>query len=215
MSTPRPRRPGRRPVADDTDLRARLLDAAVEAYSRSGVAGTTNRALARAAGVNPALVSYYFGDQLPATVAQERILPAMGELIAAMGEPPEAALGLATRFVDAVYAVIARHPWLPGLWVREVLVDGGAFRHIVFERADAVPRVVAARFAQAQQAGGLAEGIEPRLVVVSLVGLTLFTAASAPIWRRVFDADDLGVDAMRRHAHALLAHGLAPAGASR
>ncbi|AXK71762.1 TetR/AcrR family transcriptional regulator [Lysobacter sp. TY2-98] len=215
MANARARRPGRRPVEDDADLRGRLVDAALAAYAATGVRATTNRAIARSAGVNPALVNYYFGDRLTDAVVEERILPALGELLAAMGHPPEAPLALATRFVDAVSAVIAQHPWLPPLWMREVLVEGGAFRHVVLDRVGAVPRAVASRLAESQRAGQLDGDLDPRLVVVSLVGLTLFTAASAPIWRHLFAADDLDVSVLRRHAHALLAHGLAPPGALR
>ena len=44
--------------------------------------------------------------------------------------------------------------------------------------------------------------------MVSLVGLTLFPAAGAPIWRRLFDAEDLDFDAVRLHTLALLDRGL-------
>lgn len=209
MPASRPRRPGRRPVQDATDLRAHLLDAAVQAYANAGVAASTNRAIARAAGVNPALVNYYFADRLTDAVVEERLLPVMAEVMASMGEPPETPLALGRLFVDAVCGVIERHPWLPALWIREVLVDGGAFRDAVFSRIGVLPRAVAARLGDAQRAGRIDAGLDPRLVVVSLVGLTMFTAASAPIWRRLFDADDLDIDTVRRHAHAFLAHGLA------
>ena len=44
--------------------------------------------------------------------------------------------------------------------------------------------------------------------MVSLVGLTLFPAAGAPIWRQMFDAGDLDADAMRDHTIALLDRGV-------
>jgi hypothetical protein len=44
--------------------------------------------------------------------------------------------------------------------------------------------------------------------MTSLVGLTLLPAAGAPIWRALFEADDLGLDDVRRHAIALLDRGL-------
>ena len=50
--------------------------------------------------------------------------------------------------------------------------------------------------------------LAPRLLVPTLVGLTLFPAAGAPIWRQMFDAGDLGMDDVRRHALALLDRGL-------
>jgi hypothetical protein len=44
--------------------------------------------------------------------------------------------------------------------------------------------------------------------MVSLVGLTLFPAAGAPIWRRLLNADDLNFDAVRLHTLSLLDRGL-------
>jgi len=209
-----PRQPGR-PLADTAvDLRARLLDAAIACYARHGIAGTSNRAIAREAGANAALVNYYFGDreQLKQAVVEERLLPAIEGMLARIGPPPDDAIELALRFVDAAAAIDERHPWLPPLWVREVLCEGGALRETVFARIGAVPRLFAARFAQAQAEGRLNPELDPRLLMVTLVGLTLFPAASAPIWRSVFDGDAArGIDAaaIRRHARALLTHGLA------
>lgn len=60
-----PRRRGRpakaRAVTDDT--RARILAAAAVEFSRDGYEATSVRAVARAAGVDPALVRHYFSDK--------------------------------------------------------------------------------------------------------------------------------------------------------
>ena len=47
-----PRRPGRPPKQHAADTRALLLDAALEAFARHGYAGTSVRAIARAAGLS-------------------------------------------------------------------------------------------------------------------------------------------------------------------
>jgi hypothetical protein len=47
-------------------------------------------------------------------------------------------------------------------------------------------------------------------MVVSMVGLTMFPLASAPIWQQVFGAGELGADAVQRHALAMLTHALEP-----
>jgi AcrR family transcriptional regulator len=44
------------------DTRARLVAAAIETLKREGYAGASARAIARAAGVNQALIFYYFGN---------------------------------------------------------------------------------------------------------------------------------------------------------
>jgi AcrR family transcriptional regulator len=60
-SVRRPVRRGRRPGAPDT--RAAILAAAREQFGAQGFRGTTIRAVAAAAGVDPALVHHYFGSK--------------------------------------------------------------------------------------------------------------------------------------------------------
>ena len=67
---------------------------------------------------------------------------------------------------------------------------------------------VDALLAQAQAAGQLNPRLDPRLLVPSLVGQTMFLAASAPIWRSVFDAQEIDADALCAHVLALLESGL-------
>lgn len=205
-----PRRPGR-PSGEDAGRRGRLLDAALALYARDGVAAASLRAIAASAGVTPALVSYYFGgkDRLLNAVVEERLLPAvelLREHVAAAGEDAGA---LAGGFVRGVHAVVARHPWLPSLWVREVLSEGGALRDLLLTRiAPKVPRVLAERFGAARARGALNPDLDPRLLVVSLVGLALFPFAAEPVWRRLFDAADIDHAALLRHTLALLDRGL-------
>src|SRR5690606_39194362 len=121
------------------------------------------------------------------------------------GDDPAA---LIASFVRGIGDAIAASPWLPALWVREVLCDGGALREALFERmVPRLPQMLAGRFAAAQAAGRLNPDLDPRLMVVSLVGLTLFPAAGAPIWRRLFAADDLDAEALANHTIALLDRG--------
>lgn len=205
------RAPGR-PGADSPDLRERVLDAAIACYTRQGIAATSLRAIATEAGVNPALLHYYFGDkeQLREAVIAERVLPAFSSLREpVMAVAGEDVAGLIAGFVQGVGRLVAEHPWLPALWVREVLCEGGALRDVLLERiGPQLPQMMAARFAQAQQRGELNEDLDPRLLMVSLVGLTLFPAAGAPIWRRLLQAEDLDFVALRRHTLALLDRGL-------
>ncbi|TFH88430.1 TetR/AcrR family transcriptional regulator [Billgrantia azerbaijanica] len=221
MSTPKPpvrppgertrtRRPGR-PSGDGRDQRERLLDAALAHYADHGVAASRLRAIATAAGVTPAMISYYFGGKaaLLEAVIEERLLPVVGEIRGHLEGRDNDAGALVEGFVGGMHATIERHPWLPRLWVREVLSEGGALRELLVNRiAEQIPRRLAAAFAQAQQSGRLNPDLDPRLLVVSLVGLTLFPLAAAPLWQQVFDSDDLDTTALQHHTLALLTRGL-------
>ena len=205
-----PRRPGR-PRADEANQRERLLDAAVDCFAGDGIGATSLRTIALKAGVTPALVHYYFGskEQLVDAFIAERVTPvaaALRESLLAAGPEPRA---LIAAFVRGIHDVVARHPWWPALWVREVLNEKGALRDVLRKQiAPQVAQLIAGALADAQKRGELAPDLDPRLTMVSLMGLTMMPLAAEHIWRRVFDADDIDREALLRHTLALLDHGL-------
>ena len=211
-AAPRKRARGRRPTAESADLRATLLDAALACFVRKGIAASSLRDIAGEAHVTPALVHYYFGDkaQLQQAVVEERLLPVVAQMrapVAQAGDGDVAAL--IAGFVHGIAGVVAQHPWLPTLWVREILCEGGALRDMMISQVGPMlPKMMAGRFAAAQQAGQLNPDLDPRLLMVSLIGLTMFPMASAPIWRQLFGADDIDFDDLRRHTLVLLDRGL-------
>lgn len=205
---------GRPAVAEAQDQRGRLLDAALACFVERGIAATSLRDIAQRAGVTPALLHYYYGDkaQLVDALVEMLLLPALASLRGRLDAAGEDIRATVLALVDGLVELVRIHPWWPQLWVREVLCEGGALRDLLVGRvAPQVARVVAARFVAAQRRGELNPGLDPRLLMASLVGLTLFPAAGAPIWRAIFEADELGMDDVRRHALALLESGLSPA----
>lgn len=205
-----PRRPGR-PRAEEANQRERLLDAAVACFAADGVAATSLRGIALKAGVTPALVNYYFGskEQLLDAFIAERVAPVVGvlrESLLAAGPEPRALLA---AFVRGIHDVVERFPWWPSLWVREVLSEKGALRHVLHNIiAPQVTQLLARTLGDAQKRGAMSADLDPRLLVVSLVGLTMFPLAAEHIWRRIFPAGDLDRSVLLRHTLALLDHGL-------
>jgi TetR/AcrR family transcriptional regulator len=206
-----PRGPGR-PKAGSIDQRERLLDEALNCFSERGIAATSLRALARRTGLTPAMLNYYFGskDRLVDAVVAERLLPVIAEIRRGMAEISEdntAATIMA--FVSGMHDSIRRHPWLPALWVREVLSESGHLRDVLVEQiAPEISLPLSQSIADAQSRREINADLDPRLLFVSLIGLTMFPFAAAPIWRRVFDADDIDADTMLAHTAALLQKGL-------
>lgn len=205
-----PRAPGRPRLG--ADQRARLLDAALACYVRQGIRGTSIRDIAHEAGVTSALVHYYFGDaeKLLQQVVQERLMQVFqtvrGSLLAVDQDNPAL---LITGFVNAICAGIEAHPWWPALWVREVISEGGSLRELLLQGV--LPefiRSLAQHFSAAQKRGRINAQIDPRLLVVSVIGVTLFPVAGAPVWREALDANELSLNDIRSHALALLTDGL-------
>lgn len=205
-----PRKPGR-PRAEQVSHRERLLDAAVACFAADGVAATSLRMIALKAGVTPALVNYYFGskEQLLDAFIAERLSPVVAVLrdrLLAAGDDPRAVLA---AFVGGIHDVVAAHPWWPALWVREVVSENGVLRDVFHKIiAPQVTQLLARTLGEAQKRGALSADLDPRLLVVSLVGLTMFPLAAEHIWRRVFPAGDIDRGVLLRHTLALLDHGL-------
>ena len=219
MTTPvRQRRSPGRPAKARGDQRDRLLEVALTLFSRNGVAGTPLSAIARRARVTPALMHYYFGnrEQLLDALMDERIAPLVmrvGLQLAAAGGDPSA---LVRAFVTHMMTMLAENPWLPQLWVREVLTDSGTLRERLLKRiAPKIAPMLAERLADAKAHGVLNPGLDPRLTVVSLIGLTLFPLAAQSIWRRLLDADDIDTQTLINHTLALLGSGLGAAASER
>lgn len=205
------RGPGR-PPAGSADQRERLLEAALRSFADEGIGATSLRALARETGLTPAMLNYYFGtkDRLIDAVIAERLMPVIAELkqrMAAIVDQDPAKTMLV--FVSGLYEAIDHHPWLPALWVREVLSDNGHLRDVFIERiAPEIALPLCEQIKRAQSRHEINARLDPRLLFVSLIGLTLFPFAAAPIWRRVFQAPDIGPERMLEHTLALLESGI-------
>lgn len=205
------RRPGR--PGTDEGQRDRLLDVAVQLFSEAGIDATPLNRIASQAAVSPAMVNYYFANKagLVEAVVEERILVLLGPMAASIdrlaeGEASaEMIAGLAREMVRRVAAT----PWLPALWVKEVLADNGRLRPMLLSAL--APRFAGGLSAMArkgQQAGLLNPAIDPRLLPISVVGLTMFALASRSLWQQLPGNEDIDTETLVNHVQALLLQGL-------
>ncbi|WP_345814661.1 TetR/AcrR family transcriptional regulator [Paraburkholderia sp. PREW-6R] len=208
------RRPGRPSGAvRGAGQRARLLDAALALFARQGIVDTTLGAIAREAGFTPAMVHYYFKTrgQLLDVLIDERFAP----LRAALGTPfqqnPDDPVAAITQLARRLVDVAAEHPWFPSLWIREVISDGGLLRQRMHERfGDTYQKASLAAISRWQQEGRLNAGLEPSLVFITLLGLTILPLASSQLWHTDPVRKNIGGEDIARHAIALLVQGIGP-----
>jgi len=204
-------RPGRPVVESNIERRQLLLDVTLELFANHGIAGTSLNAIALKANVTPALVHYYFGnkEKLVDVVINERLLPLMIEFIKPLdmedSDPLQAIQTLARWLIDLTAAT----PWLSALWVREVLSEGGQLREWILDNVavqmnEKLGKLVIA----AQKKGQLNKKLDPRLVIVSLIGLTLFPLACAPIWQELPGNKNISTENMSKHMLELFTNGI-------
>lgn len=200
------RRIGRPPQASAPDARQRLLDAALTLFAEQGVAGTTIAGIAARAGVTPAMVHYYFSnrDRLLDAVAQERLREIVTGVWSPVVETTEVVpmlRGLVQRIVTATEV----HPWLPSLWLREVVSEGGQLRERLMRilPLGSVRHLIGA-VAGAQSRGEVSPRLEPRLVLLSVLGLTFLPLATIRLWQALPLLQGVEREDVARHAEALL-----------
>jgi AcrR family transcriptional regulator len=208
------RRPGR-PIgsARGPEQRTRLLDTALNLFARQGIVDTTLGAIAREAGFTPAMVHYYFKtrDQLLDVLIEERFLPLRKAIGGAFEANPDDPVAAITQLAQRLVALSDQNPWFPPLWVREVISEGGLLRQRMHERfGHTYHQASVKRIQQWQKEGRMNAELEPSLVFLTLLGLTILPLATSKMWRNDPVRRSLTSDDIARHAVALLVHGLGP-----
>ncbi len=196
------RKPGRpQDRSATTDPREALLDEACRLFAAEGVDAVSLKRVAAAADVTPAMVSYYFGGkQGLAHAALERGLEHLLEVVREVAATEEGPV--TTAFVDRYINAIVSAPYLPQLMIREVLGGKAAYREAIMEKfvrraLELMPPRVAADMA----AGRIRADLDPRLTMLSLVGMCVFPFLAAPLLKPI-----LGFEYDKRFADALVAH---------
>jgi AcrR family transcriptional regulator len=202
---------GRPPQGTTADARAQLLDAALVLFAEHGVAGTTIAGIAARAGVTPAMVHYYFNNRgrLLDAVAQERLRQIVTAVWSPVVETDEV-VPMLRGLVQRILSATELHPWLPSLWLREVVSEGGQLRErllriLPFEYV----RHLIGAVASAQSRGEVSPLLEPRLVLLSVLGLTFLPLATMRLWQSVPVLQGVEREDVARHAEALLVRAFA------
>src|SRR5215469_17499681 len=208
---PRKRRGRGRPPADSgEDVRKKLLDAARDLFLRYGYRAVSSRQIGAAAGVNFAMIRYYFGGKpgLYREILQGLLPPQLNEF-EAWADAGGAAL---PQILENLVRMWAANPWVAGFVLREVLVPGGPMRSMFLREfperlAPLVERAVRAQMRR----GTLRADLDPKLLVLSIVSLAIFPFLAFSLTSRVFNVrhDEEFVSRLLAHTQALLAHGMA------
>ena len=204
-----PRRPGRpRGGKRATTSREQLLDIALDLFSRQGIANTSLNAIAKEAGVTPAMLHYYFNsrEQLLDAMIEERFLPrrsAIGALFSAHPDDPVTAL---TLMVKKLADLAVEHRWFAPLWMQEVIGEMPVLRtHLQARFGDEKYQATLETVARWQQEGKLNRDLAPELLFTTLLSLVLVPFSRMRNDERLHT---LSPDSIVRHALAVIGSGI-------
>lgn len=185
-------------MSEDGETRDRILAAARTTFLQRGTSGARMQEIADEAGVNKALLHYYFRskERLAAAVFRQearRLLPGVIRLFAS--EMPLAEK--VRRIVDLYVEVLTEAPALPAYLLAEMHYHPDRLRSFVAsvtggEPADHIDRAreVLRRQIEAGVEAGELHPITPDQLIADVVSLCIFPFAARPMFRIILRGDE-------------------------
>jgi TetR/AcrR family transcriptional regulator len=172
----------RTPVSDpDIETRERILDAAHTVFMKKGTANSRTQEIADEAGINKALLHYYFGTKSAlADAVFERALATIAPLI--FGILADPGRSIEQKVHDVVREQLAFHgarPYLAGYMLSEMHAEPERVTR-VFSRRGGVPLDALRRQLREAAKAGKIRPISAENFVVNLMGLLIFPFAIRP-----------------------------------
>lgn len=180
--------------ADGTP-RARILDAAAQHFAAEGFSNATTRAIAATAGVNQAMIHYYFHTK---TTLYERVLAGMvvdllsglaGSLAMRAGSPADALAGLPERIVS----VFTSDPVRVQILRREIGSGAPHLRAVVDLLGASGPRgfrTIMTGYVDAARAAGALPPEPPEAILSFLLVHAYGAILVEPMLRHVFGSEE-------------------------
>ena len=177
------------------ESRAAILRAAVREFAEHGIAGARTDAIARAAGVNKALLYYYFKDKETMYGAVlDQVFRGLRERVFASIEGDASPRDKILNYVGAYFDYIAANPLYPRLVQREMMRAGKGqspnLQHIVKEYFRPIFGRLTVVFEEGTARGDF-RAVDPLHFVPSIVALIVFYFSSAPVIQLMTHANPL------------------------
>jgi AcrR family transcriptional regulator len=194
-STGQRRRPPARALDGDTERR--ILDAAHAVFLRSGTAGARTQEIAAEAGVNSALLHYYFRSK--ERLAEAVFRRAAGELFPVVAGILASDLPLedkVRKVIEVELERLSRAPYLPAYVISELAYHPERIQQLLAaltgERPAALGQTVLARIQtqiRAEVRAGRMRQIAAEQFLVNLLSMCIFPFAAKPMLGVMFGLD--------------------------
>ena len=170
-----------RPRTDDSAARAKISAAGEELFAARGYAGTAVRDIAEKAGVNGAMIHYYFRNKegLYRAILESAASRVREMLVETTGGDLSTKDRLA-RFVEAYAAYILSHPNLARILYREMLAGGSRLIKVAQKYAVTNYTILRETMAEGVRRGELRK-IDIDLAPISLMGMVVVFQLVRPI----------------------------------
>ncbi len=163
----------------------KILTAAQTVFIRKGMDGARMQEIANEAGINKALLHYYFRtkEKLFEAIFKKvfsKILPNLMDMVNS-AEPFETKL---TRFIENYIDLLQKNPFLPTFILKEMNRDPGFLASLI-KASGVQPELLFAMF-EREMAAGKIRRMDPRDLLINILSLSIFPIASKPLMSIMF-----------------------------
>ena len=174
-----------RPVGGDNEkVRADLLRVARDHFLKRDFKAVSLREIASSAGVNGAMVNYYFGGKKGLYMAMvDEVFESLQEQLKELDDNAEYSVA---DFSRSYSLLLAQNPWWPNFFVREILFSEGETRDEVVQRMSSLiaPKLLQSIHKEINN-GHYRNELKPELTILSLMAMTIFPFLAAPMVERM------------------------------
>jgi len=174
---------------------ARIFEAASAVFHEKGYAGARMQEIADRAGINKAMLHYYYRnkDKLFEGVFRTARLQVLGPILDVIG----ADLPLPVKMERAVHTYIDQlvaHPEVPAFVLQELRRHPDRVRRFIDEEVQLLFQGLARQIREADRRAEI-RPVPPEHVVVNLIGLCVFPFVGRPVIQAVLGLDEEGFEA--------------------
>ena len=202
-------------LVSDQSTEQRILEAARRVFVVKGFAGARMQEIADAAGINKALLHYYFRskEKLFEQIFREafgRLLPGLAEIFSR----PLPFFRKIELFTETYISLVIEQPYLPVFVLSEMHRNPDDFfqKHIQPEMLASI-RQIGRQFAEAAQEG-LIRPIDPRQLMLNIMSLCVFPFVGRPMLQRMMQLNDTEyqqlMEARRQSVSAFIIQAIQP-----
>jgi AcrR family transcriptional regulator len=172
-----PRRPGRpRGKKPGTANREQLIDIALALFARHGIARVSLNAIAKEAGVTPAMLHYYFNSReaLVENLLEERFMPLRNDISRIFVDHPQDPVTALTMMIETLAAMAEKNAWFAPLWMQEIIGEMPMLRqHMDARFGEERFHIMLETVRRWQQEGKINPALSPELLFTTLISLVL------------------------------------------
>ncbi|MEZ4774142.1 MAG: TetR/AcrR family transcriptional regulator [Bacteroidia bacterium] len=177
-------------MSKDDNTEKRILTAARKIFYEKGLAGARMEEIAQEAGINKAMLHYYFRSKqkLFEKIFQEafaQIFPRLLAIIMSDESLEEKIKQISYMYND----MLSENPLLPLFVLSSIQRDADSFIQSVFLDAPIQPAEVMAKLMaqiQAEVAAGKIKPVDPRDLIINLIAMSVFPFMMKPVLTRLF-----------------------------